>query len=313
MAVQARPLPLRLRFRTVDVFSTRQFGGNQLAVVLDPHCHLNTAQMTRIAREFNFAETSFVRPRGTLLANDQEGDLAREGDTPDSHDGFDFAVRIFTPAAEVPFAGHPNIGTAFALATWGDLDSEYGPVSSDNSAGKAAKEELLFEEKAGRVRVALSWAAGETKELESAELTAPQLFERRKGAADAVSVAAVAAMAGLAPEEIDTTRHEPAVCSCGLAFLLVEVVSRAALKRARPNAAAFEEHLAGAATGIHLYWREGDAGRAAETGIDVHARMFAPEFGVRPFFLRGMLVGLSLSDSSFFLVPPVRVDAVVPC
>src|SRR5260370_42317345 len=86
---------MQRRYITVDVFTDRAFGGNPLAVVLDAG-GLSTAQMQAIASEFNYSETTFVLPpRG-------------------AHDA---RVRIFTVSNEIPFAGHPNVGTAFVLAT----------------------------------------------------------------------------------------------------------------------------------------------------------------------------------------------------
>src|ERR1700737_2375932 len=87
---------MQRRYITVDVFTDRAFGGNPLAVVLDAG-GLSTAQMQAIASEFNYSETTFVWP-------------PRDG----AHDA---RVRIFTVRAEIPFAGHPNVGTAFVLAT----------------------------------------------------------------------------------------------------------------------------------------------------------------------------------------------------
>jgi trans-2,3-dihydro-3-hydroxyanthranilate isomerase len=86
---------MQRRYITVDVFTDRAFGGNPLAVVLDAQ-GLTTAQMQAIAIEFNYSETTFVLP-------------PREA-------GHDAEVRIFTPVRELPFAGHPNVGTAFVLA-----------------------------------------------------------------------------------------------------------------------------------------------------------------------------------------------------
>src|ERR1700710_1506992 len=107
---------MRRRYITVDVFTDRPFGGNPLAVVLDAG-GLSTAQMQAIAAEFNYSETTFVLP-------------PRDA----AHDA---QVRIFTVRSEIPFAGHPNVGTAFVLAT------------------QAAKPptQLVFEEKAGLVPV----------------------------------------------------------------------------------------------------------------------------------------------------------------
>ena len=112
---------MRLQFQTVDVFTGTQFVGNPLAVVLNAE-GLSTGQMQAIAAEFNLAETTFVLP---------PKDAAHTAE-----------VRIFTPRSEMPFAGHPNVGTAFVLARAG---SSYGrPVSGDR---------VIFEEKAGLVPI----------------------------------------------------------------------------------------------------------------------------------------------------------------
>ena len=103
---------MQRRYITVDVFTDRAFGGNPLAVVLDAG-GLSTAQMQAIASEFNYSETTFVLP-------------PRDP----AHDA---QVRIFTVRSEIPFAGHPNVGTAFVLAT----------------QVKTTPERLLFEEGAG--------------------------------------------------------------------------------------------------------------------------------------------------------------------
>src|SRR6202021_2996790 len=112
---------MRLQFQTVDVFPGTQFVGNPLSVVLNAE-GLSTEQMQAIAAEFNLAETTFVRP---------PKDPAHIAE-----------VRIFTPRSEMPFAGHPNVGTAFALARAGVC---YGrPVDGDR---------VIFEEKAGLVPI----------------------------------------------------------------------------------------------------------------------------------------------------------------
>src|SRR6202451_2005567 len=102
---------MQLNFVTVDVFTGTQFAGNPLAVILNAE-GLSTAQMQNIAAEFNLAETTFVLP---------PKDPAHAAQ-----------VRIFTPRAEMPFAGHPSIGTAFVLARAGE---SYGrKISGDRLA-----------------------------------------------------------------------------------------------------------------------------------------------------------------------------------
>ena len=186
---------MRRRYVTVDVFTDRAFGGNPLAVVLDAEA-LSTAQMQAIAKEFNYSETTFVLP---------PRDAAHDAE-----------VRIFTVNSEIPFAGHPNVGTAFVLAS---------------RAGKA-KASLNFEEKAGLVPVEILRESGK---VVGAELTAPQALKRMTefGAEQA------AACLSLSAADIRTDRHAPHVISAGLPFLSVELASREALRRARPDAAAF--------------------------------------------------------------------------
>src|SRR3954447_27035985 len=112
---------MQLQFATVDVFTADRFSGNPLAVVLNAQ-GLSTGQMQAIAAEFNLAETTFILP---------PKDTAHTAE-----------VRIFTPRSEMPFAGHPNVGTAYVLARAG---SSYGrPVGADR---------VVFEEKAGLVPI----------------------------------------------------------------------------------------------------------------------------------------------------------------
>src|SRR3954467_600891 len=146
-------------FVTVDVFTDRRFGGNPLAVVMNAE-GLTTAQMQSIAGEFNLSETTFVLP---------PKDPAHTAE-----------VRIFTPKAEIPFAGHPNVGTAFVLARRGE---SYGH--------KIAGERMVFEEKAGLVPIDLDRRAGE---VVGARLAAPQKLALGAEVASEI----VAALAGLA-------------------------------------------------------------------------------------------------------------------
>ena len=222
---------MQIDFATVDVFTNRRFGGNPLAVVLDG-AGLNGAQMQSIAAEFNLAETTFVLP---------------------PHDSaHTAAVRIFTPRAEVPFAGHPNIGTAFVLATFG---------------GEAIREPLMFEEKAGLVRLDLR---REGAAIVGARLAAPQPLDRRED----VPAEVAAAACGLAAADVASDNHRPCIVSCGMPYVCVELGTRRALSAARPQAHVFSEHVpADRATGILLYVRGRD-------GTDIEARMFAPLYGV---------------------------------
>jgi len=225
---------MRMRYYTCDVFTDTRFGGNQLAVLPEAE-GLSDEQMRQIAREFNYSETTFVLP---------------------PREGHDRRVRIFTPGGEVPFAGHPNIGTAFVLATMG----AFGPLEEPR--------EVVFEEPAGPVPVAIHRRPGGRIWC---ELTAPQ----RLTLGAAVPVRAVAAAVSLRADDIVTTAHAPQVASVGLPFVLVELEGREALQRARPDIAGFEALVAEGleAPMLHLYVRAGD-------DFDIRARMFSPLDGI---------------------------------
>jgi trans-2,3-dihydro-3-hydroxyanthranilate isomerase len=221
---------MQRRYVTVDVFTDRPFGGNPLAVVLDAE-GLSTAQMQAIAREFNYSETTFVLP---------PRDAAHDAE-----------VRIFTVNREIPFAGHPNVGTAFVLA----------------SRAKAPPARLKFEEKAGIVPVEIFSERGE---VASAELTAPQPLKRLTQ----VSAAKAAACLSLSASDVKTDRHGPHIISVGLPFLAVELASRDALKRAKPNAEAFAHTFpVDGSDAVYFYTRDVPA---SEKPCDVQARMFHP-------------------------------------
>jgi trans-2,3-dihydro-3-hydroxyanthranilate isomerase len=227
---------MKLEFVTVDVFTDRQFGGNPLAVVPDAR-GLTSAQMQAIAAEFNLSETTFVLPPQDAAHTAQ--------------------VRIFTPRAELPFAGHPNVGTAFALAR-----------ASASAARPATDDAMIFEEKAGNVRIMLLNAG---RRVTGARLAAPQRLSIGEDIAPEIVAAACAIEAG----DIDTRAHQPCIASCGTPIVFAELKSRAALAAARPRAEIFAEHFpAGRATGIHLYVQGGTA------GSDVETRMFAPLHGI---------------------------------
>ncbi|MEO6784305.1 MAG: PhzF family phenazine biosynthesis protein [Bradyrhizobium sp.] len=221
---------MQRRYVTVDVFTDRAFGGNPLAVVLDAG-GLTTAQMQAIAREFNYVETTFVLPPGDA-----------------AHDA---QVRIFTVRSEIPFAGHPNVGTAFVLA----------------SRATKPPERLQFEEKAGLVAVAI---LKDGHGIAGAELTAPQSLQRLTP----FSAAQAAACLSLSAADVRLDRHAPQIISVGLPFLAVELGSREALRRARPDADAFAQIFpCDGCDAVYLYTRDVPA---AEQPCDLQARMFHP-------------------------------------
>jgi len=224
---------MRYRYFICDVFTDTRFGGNQLAVLPEAQ-GLSDRRMQQIAREFNFSESTFVFP--------PEAGQTRK-------------VRIFTPSIEVPFAGHPNVGTAFVLATAGEL----GPFGSETT--------VTFEEKAGLVPITVQRREGDRLWC---ELAAPQRISLGK----TTSAAALARAVSLAPDDVVTRTHPPQVASVGLPFLMAELKDRAALERARINMDGLDAIVAeGLTPDIHLYVHSGDE-------FDIRARMFAPLDGV---------------------------------
>jgi len=226
---------MQLNFVTVDVFTDRRFGGNPLAVVLDGR-GLATQQMQSIAAEFNLAETTFVLP---------PKDPAHTAE-----------VRIFTPRAELPFAGHPNIGTAFVLAQPG------------SASGRVVSDPIVFEEKAGLVKLDLM---RDGTLVVGARLTAPQPLVRSED----IALDVVAAACSIGVGDIETANHRPCIASCGIPLVFAELKTRSCLAAAQPRSEIFSEHLgADRVTGVLLYAFE------KERGVDIQARMFAPLYGI---------------------------------
>lgn len=214
-------------FVTVDVFTDSRFGGNPLAVFTDAR-GLSDAEMMSLANEMNLSETTFVLPPA------DPAHTAR--------------VRIFNTTAEMPFAGHPMIGTGWVLAQRG--------------LGEGGV--LAFEVPAGLVEVRAT-AAG-------ADISAP----RPLATGLELPVEAIAACASLDPADILTAAHPPIAASVGVEFIFAEVAPQA-LSRAAPDVTAFRRTLKETPgldeqrLSIHLYARDG-AGR-------LRARMFAPLAG----------------------------------
>ncbi len=225
---------MQRRYVTVDVFTHRVFGGNPLAVVLDAE-GLSANQMQAIATEFNYAETTFVLPPWAA-----------------SHTAH---VRIFTPRTEIPFAGHPNVGTGVVLAR--ELQAK----------GGAPLERLVFEEAAGLVPIRIL-RDGDT--VVGAELTAPAALSvgSQVGAPD------VAACLSLDATDISLKNHPPQVVSVGLPFLVAALASKDVLRRAKPNALTHEHVLPRVGTDAIFAYTVGS------TPEELHARMFSPLDGI---------------------------------
>lgn len=228
---------MTLTYETVDVFTNVPFGGNPLAVVFGGE-RLSTEQMQAITREFNYAETTFVLPP------DNPANTAR--------------VRIFTPGMEVPFAGHPNVGTATVLARRGSV------------FGKPVGDAVAFEEGIGLVGLDIIRDGGSAV---GAVLAAPELPTVR-GSFDP---SAVAAAVGLDGADIVLTRHAPAHVVIGPSFVIAEVADLDALAAARGDSGQQIAHLGEAAPVlVYLYTRL----EAAKGSMRIRSRMFAPRVGI---------------------------------
>ncbi|MGX1785524.1 PhzF family phenazine biosynthesis protein [Bosea sp. NPDC055332] len=223
------------RFVTLDVFTSRPHAGNPLAVVLDSE-GLDTEAMQTIAREFNLSETVFVAP---------PADPAHCA-----------AIRIFTPGQELPFAGHPTVGTAVLLAL------------RDAAEGRAA-DRLVLEEKVGLVPCVITLGNARSAR---ATFTLPKLPEQ---IAQPITEAALAEALGLGVADLGFEGHRPSAFSAGVAYTMVPVAGREAVARARV-AGTFERAMAPAQNGnAFVYCRD-----TAEAGHHYHGRMFWPETGI---------------------------------
>jgi trans-2,3-dihydro-3-hydroxyanthranilate isomerase len=225
------------QFYTVDVFTDQIFGGNPLAVFPEAQ-GLSTAQMQRIAGELNLSETAFVFPA-------EDPAHTRR-------------VRIFTPRVELPFAGHPTIGTAFVLAATGRV----------GLSGEQTR--LALEENVGLVRVDVQARDGQPV---SARLWAAQLpvfGPPPPGKPE------LAQLLSLEAEALAAGPLDPQAVSCGVPFTFIPLRDREALGRARLDVGLWKQ-LLGDFWAPHVYCLTPDA---QFEGHDLRARMFAPAMGI---------------------------------
>jgi trans-2,3-dihydro-3-hydroxyanthranilate isomerase len=228
---------MKLEFHTLDVFTDRAFGGNPLGVFPDA-THLPTDLMQAIAGEMNLSETVFLGPPETPAGT------AR--------------VRIFTPRVEVPFAGHPTVGSAIFLAGTGRDRPDDGEVT------------LVLEENVGPVPVDVRFEGGVPT---FARFTTAMLPEHRPSPH---ASADLAEMVGLDPADVGPDGLQPEMVSCGLPYHIIPVVSAEAVTRATLDLALWRRMLADD-WAHHVYVVSLDA---EGSGVDARVRMFAPGSGV---------------------------------
>ena len=225
-------------YAIIDVFTQIPFQGNPLAVVLDGE-GLTAGAMQAIAAEFNLSETVFV------LTPEDAANTA--------------SIRIFTPSAELPFAGHPTVGTAVLLAK-----RAIGEVEQPTDMA------IALEEKIGMVRVGVVVKPGR---MGHATFTLP---DNPVEVAPTISREDISAALGLYADDIGFDDYKPAIYSAGVPFSLVPVGSLEALKRIKPNLSAWEKAFEVAERdNAFVYARGGESENAA-----FHARMFWPKAGI---------------------------------
>lgn len=227
------------QYYTLDVFTKQRFGGNPLAVVTDGE-GLSAQEMQNIAREFNLSETTFVMP-------------PRERDNT-AH------VRIFTPTAELPFAGHPTVGTAIALAR----------LNAGTNGNAAAQSVIRLEEEAGLVPVKVQL---NREQADFGEFVSPVLPDDPQPAPENNLIARAL---GLESGDIGFGDHRPAFVAAGNDWLFVPLASIDAVARASVQPVAWTDvHAGHQIVGAFIYC----VGGLSEVA-SYHARMFAPDYGV---------------------------------
>ncbi len=226
----------RYRYLHLDVFTNRLFGGNQLAVFTRAD-GLSTDLMQAIAGEMAFSETTFILPP--------------------ERDDTDIRMRIFTPGKEMPMAGHPTVGSAFALALDGTIP--------------AGRKRWVFGLNIGPTPVDIDWEGARPTFAWMTQILptfGTQLYDAG-GVAEAI---------GLQPDDVGTGDLRVQEVSCGVPFVFIPLATRAAVDRAVPSAAAINQlctrhHLSAEAVFVFSTEQAGD-------GATVYSRMFAPGLGV---------------------------------
>jgi trans-2,3-dihydro-3-hydroxyanthranilate isomerase len=256
------------RYLHYDVFTDHLFGGNQLAVLLDAR-GLSSETMQAIAKEMNFSETTFVLPP----------------EAPNT----DVRMRIFTPGEELPMAGHPTIGTTFALARSGAIDR--------------GRQRVVFGCGIGPVPVTMTWNGD--------DLTFAWMTQALPTFGDPIpDPARTAAALSLSPAAVAGTGQPVQVVSCGLPFLFVPLTTRSAVDNAVVNRGVLESLMSAANTPAHgVFVFSAQPGDARAT---VYSRMFAPEMGITEDPATGSASGpLGCYLVRHKIVRPEKADSII--
>jgi trans-2,3-dihydro-3-hydroxyanthranilate isomerase len=261
-------MPRSYRYLHYDVFTDHLFGGNQLAVVLEGR-GLSGETMQAIANEMNFSETTFVLPP----------------DRPDT----DVRMRIFTPGEELPMAGHPTIGTTFALARTGVVDR--------------GRETVVFGCTIGPVPVTMTWNGDDLSFAWMSQLL-PVFGEPIPDPARA------AAALSLSPAAVSGTGQPVQVVSCGVPFLFVPLTTRSAVDSVAVNAGMLQDLFATAKTRVHGVFVF--SAQPGDNRATVYSRMFAPQMGI----IEDPATGIASGALGCYLVQnnmvrPEKADAMI--
>jgi trans-2,3-dihydro-3-hydroxyanthranilate isomerase len=226
----------RYRYLHLDVFTAEKFGGNQLAVFLDAR-GLPAETLQAMTKEMNFSESTFILP----------------AERPDT----DIRMRIFTPGREMPMAGHPTVGSAFALALVGVIPP--------------GRRRWIFGLNIGPTPVDIDWAGDSPTFVWMTQQ--PPVFGPM-----VADVEAAAHAIGVDAAAIRSTRLPVQEVSCGVPFVFIPLATRADVDAASPNLDAFNRLCEAAGVDNHamfVFSRE-----AGPDGATVYSRMFAPGLGV---------------------------------
>ena len=259
---------MTLEYLHLDVFTSRRFEGNQLAVFLNARA-LDEREMQTIAREMNFSESTFLLP----------------AESPDT----DLRMRIFTPGLELPIAGHPTIGTTFALAHTGVIAPE--------------REQFVFGLGVGPTRVELQWHGGRLA-FAWMDQRLPEVRE------PVVPAELVARAAGVDLAAFQRTGWPMQEISCGVPYILLPLATRQNVDAAIPDLSALAQlksAFSAGHTGIYVFSTE-------PTGDDVtaYSRMFAPGIGIAEDPATGSACGpLGCYLVQQGIVPPGRANKIV--
>jgi trans-2,3-dihydro-3-hydroxyanthranilate isomerase len=257
-----------LRFLQYDVFTNRRFEGNQLAVFTDAR-GLDERTMQTLAREMNFSESTFILP----------------AERPDT----DVRMRIFTPGSELPMAGHPTVGSTFALV--------------HERVIAAGRERFVFGLGVGPTSVELRWQDG--------ELAFAWMDQKRPDVRQpTVTPEELTRAAGIDHAAYVSTRLPVEEISCGVPFILLPIASRAAVDAAEPDAAALgrlRSAFGGSHIGVFVFTMDG-----ATDDVTVYSRMFAPGLGVFEDPATGSASGpLGCYLVKHGVIPRARADRIV--